>query len=362
MSAPRHSTPFDRLAPAGPARPVGLTVALTGLLALLLCLAAPGAAEASQRAGGRFEATRACEALQSMRRGTNPGQVTLQPGTAYTIAEVSGPDAAWLRVEVPGAPGEIRRWVPADCGRTTGLSSGEPASPARPAANAGAGGNECRLPDRHDAYVLALTWQPGFCEHVPYKGRKPECDHMADGRLVVSHLTLHGLWPNRAQCGTDYGHCGASDLRLKDETVAYIQPWMPNFRYERSFGQYQWQKHGSCQTGMDADAYFRRAVDALKVVNESPVGQYIRQNIGGSISRRAFESQVQAATGQAQYRHSFSLHCRGRQLIELRVRLPVDFREGGTLAQLLGPPPPDRPAGGQTCPNEGILVEASGKP
>ena len=40
----------------------------------------------------------------------------------------------------------------------------------------------------------------------------------------------------------------------------------------------------------------------------------------------------------------------------------LDFREGGTLAQLLGPPPPDRPAGGQTCPNEGILVEASGKP
>lgn len=329
------------------------------LLLATLWLASGPSAHANERAGASLVAAQACEALQSMRKGSNPGQVRLVPGQSYAIAERGGAGGQWLRVQVPDAPGETLRWVPAECGTAAGPL---PATGAAPAGRGAGREDACRLPDRHDAYVLALTWQPGFCEHVNYKGRKPECEHMADGRLVVGHLTLHGLWPNRAQCGTDYGHCPASPLRLKDETVAYIQPWMPNFRYERVFGEYQWQKHGSCQTGMDADTYFRRAVDALKVVNDSPVGQYIRQNIGGTISRQGLEERLQAATGQPGYRHSISLHCSGRFLTELRVRLPVVFRESGTLAELLGPQPPQQPAGGQNCPREGIRIEASGKP
>jgi ribonuclease T2 len=341
-------------------RPFKTAAWVLPLLAALWLAAGPFA-RANERGAGTWVAAQACEALQSMRKGSNPGQVRLVPGKAYAVAERGGANGQWLRVQVPDAPGETLRWVPADCGTAAGPLADPGAGSPGPVAGA-ARQDACRLPDRHDAYVLALTWQPGFCEHVPYKGRKPECDHMADGRLVVGHLTLHGLWPNRAQCGTDYGHCPARPLQLKDDTVAYIQPWMPNFRYERVFGEYQWHKHGSCQTGMDADTYFRRAVDALKVVNDSAVGEYIRRNIGGTISRQGLEERLQSATGQARYRHSISLHCSGRFLTELRVRLPVAFRETGTLSDLLGADPPQQPAGGQNCPREGIRIEASGKP
>src|SRR5688572_29966500 len=50
---------------------------------------------ASDPASGTFTATRACDALQSMRKQTNPGSVRLEPGTRYTIHEAQGPDRRW---------------------------------------------------------------------------------------------------------------------------------------------------------------------------------------------------------------------------------------------------------------------------
>lgn len=328
-----------------------LTMHTAGLasarLALALLAAAP--ASASEAASGQFRPTRACEAYLSFNKGTNPGQVKVVPGTDYEIREVNTREARWLRIQIPNAK-EPLRWVAAECGVVSGQTSGPGPT---------AGGNSCSLPGQHDSYVLAVTWQPGFCEHFKYNGKKPECDNMADGRLVVSNLTLHGLWPNRKQCGTKYADCGNAPLSLSKETVSYIAPWMPNFYYQTTFGSYEWKKHGTCQSTMDDDTYFRRAVDAVRTVNDSTVGQYVRANIGGRISKAEFLKRFAEATGIASPQDHVGLLCSGEYLQEIRIRLPLDFKEGAGMRALMGTPTGGGSLGA-SCP-EDIRIEASGK-
>jgi ribonuclease T2 len=68
------------------------------------------------------------------------------------------------------------------------------------------------MPNQQDSYVLAITWQPGFCEHAKYNGKKPECDAMNSGALEAKTLSLHGLWPNKQECGTSTAAAAASRL------------------------------------------------------------------------------------------------------------------------------------------------------
>lgn len=323
---------------------------LLALLSLPLLFSTP--LHASEPAQGSFQASQACEAYQSFRKGSNPGQVKLVPGTRYDIREVNDKSQEWLRIEVPGA-GEPLRWVRADCGTAEGLAAAAPRSRGKQQ-------QACNIPDQHDSYVLAITWQPGFCEHVPYKGRKPECDSMADGRLVVANLTLHGLWPNRKECGIRYGSCSSTPIDLRQDTLEFVRPWMPNFHFGNDFGNYEWKKHGTCQS-LDDDAYFRQAATAVKTVNDSAIGEYIRANIGGRISRQEFFRKVEAAAGNDKADNNFTLFCSGKYLNEIRIELPRELRADGSIAELVGTPLPKKPAtSSKECRQDEILIEASG--
>ena len=99
------------LAPGGAVASAAMPHALFRVLpASVLFIAA--SASASEPATGTFTASRSCEAFQSFRKGTNPGDVRTAAGTAYPVREVNGPDRRWLRIDVAGCP----RWVSADCG------------------------------------------------------------------------------------------------------------------------------------------------------------------------------------------------------------------------------------------------------
>lgn len=321
---------------------------LVPALLMLLSLGAPPAS-ASEAANGQFRASRSCDAYLSFTKGTNPGLVKVAPGADYEIREVNTREARWLRIRIPDV-NEPLRWVAAECGVVSGFAFGSAPT---------AGGSCSHQPGLHDSYVLAVTWQPGFCEHFKYNGTKPECDNMADGRLVVSNLTLHGLWPNRKQCGTTYADCGNTPPVLSEDTVSYIAPWMPNFFFERTFGNYEWKKHGTCQTTMDANSYFRRAVNAVRTVNDSVVGQYIRANIGGRISRAEFLKRFGEATGLPGPQDHVGLLCAGEYLQEVRIRLPLNFREDAGIRELVGASTSEEGMGA-SCP-EDIRIEASGR-
>jgi len=58
-----------------------------------------------------------------------------------------------------------------------------------------------------DAYTLALSWEPTFCEGKP---AAPECASQSSNRFDASNLALHGLWPDRdGNASHVYGYCGA---------------------------------------------------------------------------------------------------------------------------------------------------------
>lgn len=322
------------------------------LALLMFCveMSLPSAmARASDKAEGFFLVNRACPALQSFRKGTNPGQQMVRPGQRYALVEVNDAgNVAWVRVRLGGEP----RWVAAECGA---IDNRQPDTASPPAAS----GN-CRTPEAYDSFVLALTWQPGFCEHFPYRGRKPECQAMAEGRLDISHLTLHGLWPNKAGCGKDYGHCPGDDLALSATTIAAIRQWLPNAQFETTFAGYQWNKHGRCQQQLDDDGYFRLAVDYVKLVNDSPLGAYIAANIGGSIEQERFYQLVAETLGEAA-KPRVQLLCSGAYLQEIRIRLPRELRSAATLAELIaGGPATAMPDDAAQCRGERIAIENSG--
>ena len=221
-------------------------------------------------------------------------------------------------------------------------------------------GEKCRTPEAYDGFVLAVTWQPGFCEHFPYQGLKPECQAMADGRLVLAHFTLHGLWPNKTGCGRDYGHCPGEELALSAETVAAIRQWLPNLEFENTFASYQWKKHGRCQRQFDDDGYFRRAVAYVKLVDDSPLGAYIAANIGGSIERRRFYEIVASTYGKEAV-NKIQLICAGNYLQELRLSLPARLPDAAGLSALLDGGTNGALAGdGRECRSDRIAIEKSG--
>ncbi|GAB3481998.1 ribonuclease T2 [Azotobacter salinestris] len=326
------------------------------VLPLLLSLLTT-ATWASQPASGTFVADQGCEAYQSFRKKTNPGAVKIEVGREYRIREVDERDYQWLRIEIPGSA-EPLRWVTMTCGSVRDMELTGPGGREHRQKPAGV----CQTPGLQDSYVLAITWQPGFCEHKldsSKSKRKPECRALESGELNIANFTLHGLWPNKKECGKNYGNCSRADIQLSEEALSYIKPWMPNFYFENDFGNYEWKKHGTCQTHMDDDAYFRQAVTAVRTVNDSELGQYIRKNIGKSVERRTLQDILRRTHPDAP--NSFSFLCTNNRLHEIQVRLPVDFQEG-TLAGLIGAQPPTtRSAVPGECSQERILIEKSGR-
>lgn len=302
---------------------------------LLAATSLSTSAFASERASGQYTASKRCAAYASFAKASNPGNVHTTPGTGYPIIEVNKPgNYDWIRVEVPGAEPR-QRWVRRDCGNAA-LDRAASVSRRRDRPERGL----CNTFNQHDSYVLALSWQPGFCEHVRYKGRKPECNALNGGALQIDHLTLHGLWPNRKECGTSYGRCKAPDgssrpFQLKDDTVARIAPWMPNFRYERAFGKHEWDKHGTCQP-LDPDAYFDKAIQALRIVNDSDIGNMIRAHIGTRMPVEAFFERVRQRYGNGVARN-IQLVCVGDSFLhEVRARLPREFTLERDIGKMIG--------------------------
>lgn len=139
-----------------------------------------------------------------------------------------------------------------------------------------------------ETYVLALSWQPQFCEEA---GRnKPECK-IQQGTYFASRLVLHGLWPQ----GGEY--CGVPPAQVSDDkasrwdrlpalslsaaTADALAEVMPG--RQSHLDRHEWVKHGTC-SGLDPETYFTHAIALVRQVNERPLGKLIGSNAGGQIA------------------------------------------------------------------------------
>lgn len=312
-------------------------------------------ANASIRSSGNFTANSHCDAYQSFRKQTNPDNTQLVTNKKYAIKAINKKQFDWVQILVPSASPAMR-WVNKSCGTAQFNNETLNNSPSAPLNTSS---KSCSEPNEFDSYVLALTWQPGFCEHFNYKGNKPECTAINDGKLNITNLTLHGLWPNKASCGTKYGYCDRyARLNLSASTIKEIAPWMPNFYYQTKFGEYQWKKHGACQN-LDANDYFLTATKLVEKVDASVIGQFIKANIGKNVSTASFKKNLISHFG-ANAVDRISLACsQGRYLNEVRLNIGKSFNVNNSVQELLESGPKGRPFYGN-C-HKKIYIEAAGK-
>jgi ribonuclease T2 len=281
---------------------------------------------------GSFVVAKACPAVQSIKKGTNPGDVSIEIGKTYVLLGKNKEPASYYWIEVPGAA-PLQRWVGVECGSANGtvVSAASQTSVA--------------VGDGKPFYVLALSWEPAFCEGLPHKA---ECKTQTATSFEASHLALHGLWPQprrKVFCNVDKALAAADDAhhwealpepQLSAATKAALDQVMPGT--QSMLERHEWVKHGSCYPGGIAETYFSDAIRLMTAINASVVQSFVAANVGKT---------VQSADLRARFEEAFGIGagdrvrvaCKpdgNRQLIsEITVGLKGEISTGATLADLI---------------------------
>jgi ribonuclease T2 len=309
----------------------------------LVLLSLSGSAHAFEKLDGWFIAFEACEAYQSKNRLTNPGDIRTAPLRAYPIRGINKPGGDFYRIRVPDAPVTPDRWVNAGCGlHVVDAGTAGPAEPPEPVVVTPPPGDES------DENLLALSWQPAFCEARP---AKRECVQLNGGLLPVTEtqLSVHGLWPQprgNVYCGVppalvDLDKDGRwSELpepALDIDTREALDVAMPG---TASFLQrHEWIKHGTCyRAAGGADEYFDDTLLVTEAINGSAVGAFLADHVGAEVATRDVRARFDEAFGQgAGDRVQF--HCAGdgsRVLLqEIKIHLRGTIRPETPVSELL---------------------------
>ena len=272
------------------------------IVAAMLGVAAFGAAPARavERLEGWFIAFEVCEAFQSKNKQTNPGGVVTEPFRAYEMIGLNAPGGDFFQLRVPDAPVTGDRWVHAGCGLHV-VAAGTAVDPDTDDTVDPTPGAEAA------EHVLALSWQPAFCEYRP---DKPECRALNDGDLPVTEtqLSLHGLWPQpegNIYCGVPAGLVALDEasqwadlpeVALDDETGEALAVAMPG---TLSFlERHEWIKHGTCHRGAGGvDEYYDDTLLLVDAINGSPVATFLAERVGGEMETAELRAEFDAAFG-----------------------------------------------------------------
>ncbi|WP_238583904.1 ribonuclease T2 family protein [Legionella brunensis] len=281
---------------------------------------------------GNFEAHKSCPVYLSKNKKTNPDNYRVKPSQSYIIKEINRPNNPdWLRIELPDAEHSLR-WVSADCGESSFQANGK---------------TTCeQIPGLADSYVLALSWQPGFCQTYGYEVGKPECLKLAADSYQANHLVLHGLWPNQQICGEHYGFCGVNAkphhcdypaVDLSAEVAQSLRQFMPAYAAGSCLERHEWNKHGSCQI-LSSDAYFSLALRLNQEINQTPLGLFLYAHVGETIKRERLREMVRETFGQNASRKVY-FGCKNGVLVDIFIQLPPLIMQQETLQKLVSKAP-----------------------
>lgn len=311
----------------------------------------------AEKTSGEFTAQQTCPAYVSKNKSTNPDNAKILTGSKYTITEVlTANNPGWYRVVVPTANPQ-ERWVNASCGQAQ-LSGGGGGGD-----NNDNGGGSCNTAGQGDSYVLALSWQPAFCETKPDKA---ECKITDPKVYQAKHFTLHGLWPNKKSCGTHYGFCGDVKnqksnfcdypaVQLDDVPRTSLAEVMPSVTAGSCLERHEWHKHGTCAQWSLED-YFDLAADLTRQFNDAGMAYFMNRRIGQQVRTDDFINRVTAVLGAAA-KDRIKLNCNQGMLVEIQLNLSASLTPGIDLEKLL----PDAPVQGKSNCGETFLVDAIGQ-
>lgn len=149
-----------------------------------------------------------------------------------------------------------------------------------------------------DYYVLALSWEPAFCETKP---EAMECQTLTKERYDATHLVLHGLWPNKNGDKTySYGYCAVPKewqkldkpatwcrmppLELSDATEMELTTTMPG--WGSFLERHEWYKHGIC-SGLTPEQYYTASSALVVKFGETGFGRYLAAHVGETVASEA---------------------------------------------------------------------------
>jgi ribonuclease T2 len=170
------------------------------------------------------------------------------------------------------------------------------------------------LPERvhaFDYYVLALSWQPGWCA--------VEGDAREDARCNAGAglgWTLHGLWPQDDDGGWPE-YCATTE---QDATHAQTAA-MADIMGSSGLAWHQWRKHGRC-AGISAARYFaqsRAGFEALRLPRDLGTLDQAMQLDPDRLAE-AFARALPGATPDG-----VAVICREKIIREVRVCLTKDL-------------------------------------
>lgn len=212
-----------------------------------------------------------------------------------------------------------------------------------------------------DSYLLALTWQPGFC-----------ADHAAKAECKIApkdqpHFTLHGLWPDwdvnrdgKRGSGDDFCVSGDGErqsmialdsgnwlklppVKLSVASSHDLELVMPGTAV--GLDRHEWWKHGTC-SDLKAEDYFATAIVLLRQVERGSLARLLADQAGGTLDRSrvldAFEKDFGRGAAKA-----LTLDCSKADgvtaLQEIRIRLKrTGVSQGLTADSLAIPAKPGR--------------------
>ena len=201
-------------------------------------------------------------------------------------------------------------------------------------------------------YVLAVNWQPAFCEGF---ATTPECASQTADRFDASHLALHGLWPqprSAGYCGVDPVIVAADrpavwrelpPVNLSAPLRAELDQAMPGTR--SALDRHEWIKHGTCY-GPSQEEYFAASLHLLRQLNASAVRAVLAGRIGGEITADQLTAAFDASFGPGTGRR-VAMTCREdgdrRLVVELKLSLAGEITAQSRLADLMRSAPAIEP-------------------
>ncbi len=290
-------------------------------------------AGAFEPAPGQFLVRQDCPATTGIHRP--PDDVRLRQGDRYQAVGLNRQHGDFLQIRMPDSKPELR-WVRLTCGELQTAASSATAATTKPP------GFSAHRNARQ--FLLALSWQPAFCESQP---DKPECRTQTASRYDADHFSLHGLWPQ----SQGLGYCDVSPLdrasderrrwdllprlHLQPETIRRLHQVMPGTA--SGLERHEWVRHGSC-SGHDPERYYRTALFLLEQINQSRLREALAGRLGETVTARQLKAAFAASFGQGADQ-ALGVGCRRdgqRQLIsEIRIKLKPPLNENTPLREAL---------------------------
>ncbi|MGK7892365.1 MAG: ribonuclease T [Xenococcus sp. (in: cyanobacteria)] len=306
-------------------------------LTLVLCFSFTiwaNSAQASIKINNEFKATSSCKAFRSIKKRTNPGNISTVSGETYLAKEKNKPDATYYRLEFEDANPSLR-WVSVYCGELLGAPVIE--EPENEEPNDDDNTNNSRQESTDN--LLAISWQPAFCQT---HSSKEECKTQNEDRFDAVNFTLHGLWPQPK----GYDYCGVSKenekldkskkwsqlppITLSNELFEELSIKMPGVASYLHL--HEWYKHGTCYN-TTPEEYFRESLILLDQVNKSAVQDLFASNIGQEITFTEIENNFVEDFGD-EADDKVQVRCKGGLITELWLNLDGTIEPDTKISEL----------------------------